>query len=213
MNRRRQRGQGTLEFQIIAAGVLVPLLMLVLQMGLLIVAKNTLNVATLSAARAGAASGGDRAAMLDALAIGLAPLHIGSKGMADITASNYGQVMGSALVASRLDTLMPGTLNVINPTRQSFADFGVGAGAAKAIPVINVYDDAKVGAASRQTRADALLLKIEVRYCQEMVIPIINKMISTLSACALVPGNNPRLPIMSQAVVRMTVPPLESNFK
>lgn len=212
MNRRRQRGQGTLEFQIIAAGVLIPLLMLVLQMGLLIIAKNTLNVATLSAARAGAASGGDRAAMLDALTIGLAPLNVGAKGMGDLTAANYAPVMTRALVAAKVATLMPGTLTVINPTRQSFADFGVGAGAGRVIPVINVYDNAQVGAASHQTRAEALLLKIEVRYCQEMIIPIINKMISTFSACALVPGN-PRLPITSQAIVRMTVPPVEGNFK
>lgn len=208
---RYQRGQGTLEFQIIAALVLLPLLMAVLQMGLLIIAKNTLNAATLVAARAGAASGGDRTAMQNALAIGLAPLFAGGKGMSDV-AANYGQVMGEAMLKSKLATLVPGTITVINPTAKSFSDFGIGSGAGKVIPVIGAYDNAQVGPASRQTRADALLLKIEVRYCHEMIIPIINRIISTVSSCSFLPGN-PSVPLSSQAIVRMTVPPAQANFK
>src|SRR5205823_13888421 len=45
----RQGGQGTIEFYLMAAFVLIPLFMGILQLGLLVMAKNTLNVATLEA--------------------------------------------------------------------------------------------------------------------------------------------------------------------
>jgi len=224
---RSQRGQGTIEFQIIMAGVLLPLLMAVLQIGLLVMAKNTLNVATLGAARAGAASGGLRAAMNDALALGLAPLHVaGAKqvtgvGMADISAGSYGPVMAAAFAASKVTNIAFSRITVLNPTGASFDDFGVMKGADKIIPVTNVYDNAQVGASSGQTRADALLLKIEVRYCQELVVPIIDKLILKVfndplsgasvddRACYLLN----RVPLISQAVVRMTVPPVQGQLK
>lgn len=224
---RSQRGQGTIEFQIVMAGVLLPLLMAVLQIGLLVMAKNTLNVATLGAARAGAASGGERDAMTDALALGLAPLNVaGAKevtgvGMNDITAANYGPVMAAAVVTAKANNLLFSKISVLNPTRDSFIDFGVVKnGLGKIIPVTSVYDNAAVGARSHQTRADALLLKIEVRYCQKLVVPIIDKLIlevfnAPLSgaslddrACYLLG----RVPLVSQAVVRMTVPPIEEKL-
>ena len=221
---RTQRGQGTIEFQIISILVLLPMLMLVLQMGLLIVAKNTLNVATLGAARAGAASGGDKGAMSNALALGLAPLHVsGAKritgvGTADITAGNYVQVAGAAVVASKAEMVLFSKIKVLNPTAKSFSDFGVPGPLGIVIPIIGVYDNATVGSASGQTRADALLLKIEVTYCHEMVVPFINDIIAkgviglgasaSDIACSLVPGR-PGVLLTSQSIVRMTVPPLK----
>jgi hypothetical protein len=219
-----QCGAAAIEFQIISFMVLVPLLMGVLQLGLLIVAKNTVNVATLAAARAGAASGGDKAAMNHALVLGLAPLHVSvgkratGVGMNDISSLNYAGVMAATLVASKLDTALYGRISVLNPTTKSFADFGVNQpGVGRVIPVINLMDNATVGGASGQTRAEALLLKIEVRYCQELVVPVIDRMITGVlngiasgasledRACYLLN----RVPVSSQAVVRMTVAPVQ----
>lgn len=222
-DRRRQRGQGTIEFQILGALVLIPLLLFVLQIGLLVMAKNTLNVATLGAARAGAASGGSHDAMNDALSIGLAPLYAGRAkqdtgvGMADVSAGNYLQVMGAAVVRSKIDNALWRRITVLNPTTKSFADFGVARpGGNVIIPVTGVYNNMAVGANSGQTRADALLLKIEVRYCHSMDIPIIREIItgflngvfSGASVEDRICYAADRMPLVSQAVVRMTVPPV-----
>jgi Flp pilus assembly protein TadG len=219
--RYRQAGQGTIEFQITAFLLLIPLLMGILQMGLLIMAKNTLNVATLGAARAGAASGGSRAAMEDALALGLAPMHVsGAKaligaGTGDITAGNYALVVAAALASSKATNLLWSKITVLNPTSKSFTDFGVAKGSDVVIPVTNVFDNDQVGPQSGQTRADALLLKIEVRYCQKMEIKIIDKIITEVLGNPLfapAPADllcyaDERMPLVSQAIVRMTVPP------
>jgi hypothetical protein len=224
--RRRERGQGTIEFQVVAILVMIPLLMGVLQLGLLVMAKNTLNVAALGAARAGAESGGSRAAMQDALALGLAPLHVGEAkrltgiGMGDIDAGNYAPVMGAALAESKLNDAVWSRITVLNPTSKSFEDFGVAKNGDVVIPVTNVYDNDAVGGASGQTRADALLLKIEVRYCHKMDIPIIDKMIFEFmsiptvgtSAADLICYAAGRSPMVSQAVVRMTVPPRKRDL-
>jgi len=199
--------------------VLIPLLLGVLQMGLLVVAKNTLNVATLGAARAGAASGGSHAAMNDALALGLAALHVAKVkqatgvGMTDISAGNYTQVAVGAIGASKVDNLVYTKIRVINPVRASFEDFGIDKAGDKLIPVTKVYDNMKVGAKSGQTHADALLLKIEVRYCAELVVPFISQIILGFNrdpACLSV--GTPRIPMVSQALVRMTVPPSRNTL-
>lgn len=224
--RRREGGQGTIEFQLVALLVMIPLLMGVLQLGLLIMAKNTLNVATLGAARAGAASGGSRAAMQDALALGLAPLHAGQAkqltgtGMGDIDAGNYVPVMGAALAASKVSNALWSRITVLNPTSTAFDDFGVKRDGDVVIPVTNVYDNDAVGSTSGQTRADALLLKIEVRYCHKLDIPIIDKMIFEFMsnplmgtpAADLICYAAGRSPMVSQAVVRMTVAPRRGNL-
>lgn len=162
--------------------------------------------------------------MNNALALGLAPLHVsGAKsitgvGTADITAANYVQVAGASVVASKMQTALFGKIKVLNPTAASFTDFGAEGPNGLAIPVIGAYDNGTVGASSGQTRADALLLKIEVSYCHEMIVPFINEIIakgvfglgSSASdiACSLVPGR-PGVLLTSQSIVRMTVPPLK----
>lgn len=214
LRRPRQGGQATIEFYLVAFWVLVPLFMAILQLGLLVMAKNTLNVATLEAARAGAASGGDRGAMKDALALGLTPLFVAdarattNTGTGDITAGNYAPIMGAALVKSKAVNLTS-TISVLNPTKDAFSDFGVKKNGDVVIPVTDVYDNTAVGTKSGQTRADALLLKIEVRYCQPLVIPIIKefmlevKMRFDPDTCTFIGATSLR----SQAVVRMTTPP------
>lgn len=206
----RQGGQAMIEFYWVGFWVLIPLFLAILQLGLLIMAKNTLNVATLGAARAGAASGGDRGAMKNALALGLAPLFVADArattgtGTGDITTGNYAPILGAALVKSKAANLLS-TITVVNPTKDSFFDFGVKKNGDTVIPVTNVYDNATLGSRSRQTRADALLLKIEVRYCQPLVVPIAKELVLAFSAdaCTAIGATSLR----SQAVVRMTTPP------
>lgn len=227
---RRQRGAASIEFYIIAFWVLVPLLMAILQLGLFMIAKNTVNVATFAAARAGAASGMNRQEMKNALTIGVAPLYVArgmekvsSAGFADVEA-NYGKVALTAQTAALIDVMNPlnTRISILNPTSKSFKDFGVVRPSDKAtvIPVENLHTNNKNGGSSKQQRSDALLLKIEVRYCYEMVVPIINSLVVKVLkeelalpdplnvACYAKEG----VPIVSQAVVRMTVPPNRKNL-
>lgn len=227
--RGRQRGAATVEFYVVAFFVLVPLLMAVLQMGMFMLAKNTVNLAALSVARAGAASGGDRSEMRRAYATALAPLYVaqgmramGSGGLKDITASNYAQVMGAAYAGAMADIgLTLSSFTALNPTRDAFKDFGVTRNGATVIPVYGLAASNPVGSVSQQRRSDALLLKVQVRHCYVMVFPIINKIVAGVLNDYKNPAVPPAdrlcyardgVPLISQAVVRMTVPPLASNF-
>ena len=81
-----------------------------------------------------------------------------------------------------------------------------------------------------KSRADALLLKVELHYCYAMAIPVIDDMVATIVALSLTASGDAEqikdvactvknpvsgkrgIPIVSQAVVRITVPPVRSNF-
>lgn len=231
---RRQRGATMVEFSIVAFLVLGPLILAILQLGLFMVAKNTINTAALGVARAGAASGGDKAAMKRAFATGIVPLYAPS-GMSklgadkEVKAGNYPVVYAAAYARAwaAVNLSAVNRITILNPTSAAFKDFGVNKpGVGVVIPHTNMdYEHGKVGGASGQTRSDALLLKIELRYCYPMVMPVIDDMIAKINlnwftgspldnACyekSLIDGRR-GIPIVSQAVVRMTVAPPQKNF-
>ncbi len=232
--RKRSRGAATIEFYLVGFFVLLPLLMGILQTGMFMVAKNTVNLAALAAARAGAASSGDPSEMRRALVTGLTPLYVaagirvmGGSGFTELSKTNYTTIMPAAFAAANLAWASPSNkLTVLNPSAASFTDFAITDPVTKArlIPHTNLLDDSKIGANSKQTRADALLLKIELRYCYPMVFPIIDKLIakvleSDLGAsvedrlCYSSVGGTHGIPIKSQAIVRMTTPAIQANFK
>ncbi len=212
---RRQDGAASVEFFVIFL-VAITLIMAVLQMGMFMVAKNTVNLATFAAARAGAASGGDMGQMKAALAKGLAALYVakglrlaGSNGLTDVSAGNFVQVEGAAYSYAYYGLLSE--IKILNPTKKAFTDFGVpkpNGKPGRIIPATGLLTDTAVGAASQQTRADALLLKIRVRHCYEIVFPLI----PSFSGDILCAARNGVI-IESQAVVRMTAPAVEDNFK
>ncbi|MGD9599059.1 MAG: TadE/TadG family type IV pilus assembly protein [Steroidobacteraceae bacterium] len=158
---RRVRGTATIEFLIVAFAVLVPLVFATFEIALLAVARQTLGVATLLAARAGATGHGDAGAMRVALARGLVPLHA-SRGTS------------AAFAASLADAQRPDRtrLEVWNPVPASFTDFGVVVDGRQEIP--NVWSRARlrIGAASRQTIAEANQLGLTVSLCRPLVFPI-----------------------------------------
>lgn len=231
---RCQRGAATIEFYIVAFFAFIPLLMAILQMGMFMVAKNTVNTAALAVARAGGASGGDRSAMQRAFANGVMPLYastglaaLGSGGVKEVTNGNYPLVYAGAIARARLETaLWPNQITILNPSAAAFVDFGINQpGVGRIIPHTNMDIDKNiVGASSRQSRADALLLKVELRYCYEMVFPIIDVLITEVlklssadagaQACYLPKPITGRrgIPIVSQAVVRLTVAPIQGRF-
>ena len=217
---RRAGGAVTIEFFIVAAGVFIPLVLGVLQMGMLMMAKNTVNLAALSVARAGAASGGDAGEMRRAYASALAPLYASAALNANLTDVNYPAAMTATYARALIEVATPLTsYQVLNPTPASFRDFGVTRNGVRVIPVTGLDTSNGVGASSRQRRSDALLLKIQVRHCYRLVFPIIDRMIiGTLRRFNVNAGDQMcyaanGVPIQAQGVVRMTVPPRSNNFR
>lgn len=221
MSRQRahsQRGAATIEFYIVGFFVLVPLIMAVMQMGLYMVAKDTVNLAALAAARVGAA-GGSKSDMRNQFAKAIAPLY--PTGATPVTTGNYAVAMGSAYGRASLDAINPvfTSISVLNPTQQSFNDFGIaGSNGSRVIPTTNLMTDTRVGAQSHQSRADALLLKVQVRYCYAMIFPVIDKLVrSALLLVSTSPSDDAcyaadRVPIVAHAIVRITEPPLAGNL-
>ncbi|MBC3927419.1 TadE family protein [Undibacterium sp. CY21W] len=226
---KRQSGATTVEFYVLAFYVLFPLIMAVMQMGLLIVAKNTVNLATFTAARAGAASGGDQSEMKRGLLNALSPLYVarglgalGGSGLRDVSNGNFTTVMSAAYASAAIDWALhrrTNSLTVLNPTKAAFKDFAIQNPhtSGRVIPVTNLMNDMSVGSSSGETRADALLLKIEVRYCYKMIFPVIDVLVGTILKDFSSGGDklcyeSLGIPIVSQAVIRMTTPPVESNF-
>jgi hypothetical protein len=238
---RRQDGAASVEFFVVFI-VAITLIMAVLQMGMFMIAKNTVNLATFAAARAGAASGGDVGEMKKAFAQALSGLYVakglrlaGSNGLTDVSSGNFQQVAtGATAYAFAAASLPTNEIKILNPTREAFTDFGVpnpNGTAGRIIPATGLLTDTAVGAASQQTRADALLLKIRVRHCYEITMPLIGEAISKVYTddapmsppppenvlCMLehpLPDGRMAHGVMieSEAVVRMTAPAIESNF-
>jgi Flp pilus assembly protein TadG len=213
-----QRGAATVEFYVVGFFVMIPLIMAVMQMGMYMVAKDTVNLGVFAAARVGAA-GGSKSDMRNQFAKSIAPLY--PSGATPVTAGNYAVAMGSAYARASVDAVNPvfTSITVLNPTTQSFNDFGIaGPNGTRVIPTTNLLTDTRVGAQSHQSRADALLLKVEARYCYTMVFPVIGKLVtSVLESLSTSPSDLAcyvanRVPIVSHAIVRITEPPLAGNL-
>lgn len=214
---RRECGAATLEFYIIAFFVLIPLLMATLQLGMLMLAKNTVNLAALATARAGAATGGDRVAMQRAYTEALSPLYAATAlngDLQDVGTLGYDPLASGAYLRAAIDVgLTLSTFRTLNPVPASFQDFGVDRNNVRMIPVTGLETNNAVGSVSRQRRSDALLLKVEVRHCYKLVFPVIDDMILWMIGwrdLRCMAAN--AVPIISHAVVRMTVPPIAGNF-
>lgn len=157
----RARGAATVEFLVVAFAVLVPLIFGTLELALLIVARQTLGVATFMAARAGATEHGDPGAMRRALARGLAPLHA-VRGTAGAWAASYA------------DALRPDRTRIAvwSPVAASFSDYGVLIEGVEEIPNVWPGHRTGIGPASRQTIAEANQLGVRVSICRPLLFPI-----------------------------------------
>jgi hypothetical protein len=146
-----------------------------LQFVLLYQAKSTLDVATLEAARSGAVTHGSMTAMQAGLARGLAPLyarHASADGVA------------AALAQSQSDVASFSTIEIVSPTvamvqdfAQPRADSNDGTTHSEIPNDTLIYRTSGVGPRSNVSIQDANLLKIRVRYCYDMYVPLVNKVL------------------------------------
>ncbi|WP_239483063.1 TadE family protein [Paraburkholderia sp. C35] len=167
-------GQGMTEFLVVA-----PLLLffgfVTVQMVLLYQAKSTLDVAVLEAAREGAVNHGSMNAMQAGLARGLAPLYARS---ADATGAQ------AALLAAQRATADGASIDILSPTAAMMRDFArphlYAAEGTTHDEIPNdtlMYRDTTHGAESGVNVQDANLLKLRVRYCFDLVVPVANKVL------------------------------------
>ena len=198
-SRRRQRGATLVEWLIVAPPMLF-IILAIIQVGFIMMAKNSVNYAIFEAARAGSVNHADIGTIDTAFANALVPFYGGGKTAA--------QLAGTLAVASA-DLAVSGTvITLLNPTQESFRDFGVVENGITQIPNDNLrYRSTTPGANSGQSIQDANLLKVQVVYGYQLAIPLVNRTITAMAEI-LDPANmlyygNGRIPILAQATVRM----------
>jgi hypothetical protein len=156
-----QRGATLIEFTLALFFGVLPMVLAILQVAALLVAHNTVNLATFMAARQGAVAGAAPAAMNHELARGLVPLYVrasrGGVTSADAVAAAYATALADV---STLDSLV-----VHNPTRSALARLGVLRSGRRVIP--NDYIEYRPLAVQ-----EANVLTISVVHCQPLVVPL-----------------------------------------
>lgn len=248
----RAVGQAMVEFMVIAA-VLLLLIMGTIQFALIYQAKITLNYATFETARAGALNNARMWAMELAFARAMAPLYttpyVKETGgncrsefqLGKFEGPNVGLELSNVKCARQhvRDTLAEGYARIllINPSESSFdGNNAVTEHGRTYIPNDNLmYRSAFPDALSAQSIQDANLIKVHVGYCYELLVPLVDRLISRMVASAptaLEPENfgpaaagsfaaactasrQPArygVPIYAQAVMRMQSEPVRDAF-
>jgi len=182
-SRKPQNGHAMTEF-VIVIPVLILLIFGTIQIGLIYSAKVTLNYATFQAARLAATNNATYSALRRGLIRGLAPLYTSSS---DLDGIKYDISEGVDSNATRRDAKseVDGYTRIIrlSPTASAFTGNSSNINADGIIEIPNdnlmfrpnnvVFDGANL--------QDANLLKIRVQYCYRLMVPIVNKIIASLS--------------------------------
>ncbi len=176
-NRGGQRGATLVEFTLAAILVVLPLCMLILQLSLLTVTRRALDVAVVLTARAGAADHGRAAAMRTTLGEALTPLFVTAPA-GDATAAAR-DARASVNRADRIE------LTLLAPT--ALAQAGLAVAGPFGLEIPNEGFDRRLGASIGAARVllDANTLKLNLRYCAPMVVPIAAAIISAIMRSSL----------------------------
>lgn len=206
------RGSAMIEFTVVGP-ILTLLGLAVLQYGMLFFAKNQINHAGFMAAREGATAHADLNAVQTAYARAMAPLYGGGQSPGELALS---------LAKANADLGAPAgnvRIELLNPTRESFADWNDPAlqaalktGARRVIPNAGqAFKNQSIGATSGQTIQDANLIKLRITHGYLPKIPVVNK-IYTLFLKWLDTGSDAfhtkllgdgRIPIVSNLTLHM----------
>lgn len=176
-SRSRMAGTSTVEW-LIAAPLVLLLGLGTLQWGLLFNARQTLDYALQQASRAGAVSAASAAAIERGLAHGMLPYFGGAAAGQPVSVS-----LPAALARVQIGKAA-GWLDwrQLSPTRASFDDWGEPGRDARGDPVAGAieipndnlrYRSRAIGTSSRQTLADANLLKLELTVGVPLAVPLV----------------------------------------
>lgn len=204
----RQKGQSLIETVVVIA-VFGTFLLGIFQAILFYRAKTIVDYAALQAARSGATNFAEKEPMRLGLLRGLMPLYTHES-------SNQGLLDGYAETLVAVHNPLVTRIDIISPTRAAFDDFkapefdGV-----EAIPNGSLAFRSSAPGASELSVQDANILKIRVVYGYKMIVPVIDKIVigifrkalyKDMSATEVAMLESGRLPIVSQATVRMQTP-------
>jgi hypothetical protein len=232
-NAKYQGGQALAEY-IYVFPILALLILGAIQFGFIYQTKSTLNYATFAGARQGALNNGAMSSIIDGLTSGLMPLFAHSQasaGKRDLNLLKEAWKLADKQVNDPKLTL----ITIVNPTSSALGAYQGQSESGSEIPNDNLmYRDTAIAGGGMNIQ-DANLLKVRVTYCYKMAVPILNKLIynlvvdppsvadtfnsapdllaskgggSTTKRCAGVATDEYRIPITSEAVVRM-----QSAFK
>lgn len=236
-SRRAARGQSMTEFLVVFP-MLVMLVFGIIQLALIYQARITLNHATLLAARAGALHNGNKTSMRRALGSGLAPLFATEPNMTDYVSTALRRGTEEALLPNltRIDVLNP-TRAALSDFGRAKLDGTTG----RELPSDTLtYRSTTPGATSRISVQDANIIHVRVTYCVRLLVPVMDRVIhagvnaltpmspalsangmqdpfgtsgTTVSVNCINPlGRHLRIPITSEAMVRMQSPFYEANL-
>jgi len=166
---RGQRGSAMIEFAVV--GPLLTLLgTTILQYALMFNAKNMVNHAGFMAAREGAVANANLGSVQQAYARALIPLYGGGRSGAELAA---------ALARATADTAVSARVELMNPTRESFEDWGADPAVmarhngSRAIPNANLgFKNADIRPNSGQSIQDANLIKLKITHGYELKVPL-----------------------------------------
>ena len=179
----RQRGHAMTEF-VIVIPVLILLIFGTIQIGLIYSAKVTLNYATFQSARLGATNNATYSALRRGLIRGLAPLYTSST---DLDGIKIDVARGIDSNASRRDAKseVDSYTKIIrlSPTSDAFASYSynINTDGTVQIPNDNLMFRPSNDDFDGANLQDANLLKIRVQYCYKLMVPIVNRIIASLS--------------------------------
>ncbi|GAA0743810.1 pilus assembly protein [Ideonella azotifigens] len=177
----RARGITLVEFAIVFPLATLFVLSLI-QVGMVYMAKLTLNHATFMAAREGSLHNANESYIREALIRGLSPFYQNSTKTSD--SDRLFAAYLDAQKANKSFNPYKAEIEILSPSPDTFTDFGVKDPKTKVtyIPNDNLeYRDVGVtGGKSKQNIRDANLLKIRVRYGYELKVPLIGGMLSRM---------------------------------
>ncbi|MBN8923856.1 MAG: pilus assembly protein TadE [Rhodanobacter sp. 68-29] len=206
---RRQRGQAVVETSIVIL-VFGVFLLGIFQAILFYRVKSVVDYAALQAARSGATHFAQMSEIRKGFASGLMPLYAHTPDNMAVTTA-YGEAYIAA--SNPLET----EIRIISPTKSAYADWAeTQFDGVKAIPNDSLsFRPSTPGGRSGLTVQDANVLKIRVVYGYKMIVPVIDKIVIAIFRSSFYRGmdareiamlESGRLPIVSQAVVRMQTP-------
>lgn len=180
-----QRGASLTEF-VIVGPIAILLTFVLLQAGLLYMAKLTLNNATFMAARHGAVNGAQASAIRTSLAKGLVPFYQDAFESSDLARLAKAYAKATVAVETRLDV----GLDILSPSEEAFRVYGIAHSGVTTIPNDNIEfrTAAPVHGASISLR-DANLLRIKVTYAYELKVPLMQAIVKRVM-CPLVTGDS-----------------------
>ena len=179
----RQRGHAMTEF-VIVIPVLILLIFGTIQIGLIYSAKVTLNYATFQSARLGATNNATYSALRRGLIRGLAPLYTTSTALDGIKIDVAQGVDSNARrrdAKSEVDSYTK--IIRLSPTSDAFTSYSynINADGTVQIPNDNLMFRPSNDDFDGANLQDANLLKIRVQYCYKLMVPIVNRIIASLS--------------------------------